>query len=209
MSDEAHEVEPVEPPTPSEDPWPDPEPARYEVQFSPSFLAQQQAPDVSGVRVSMTILGVVGAILLLAAGAMIAVIVVDQITSSSSQPVITVALAGVACLIISVAGRRYLLSGGTSTEPEVPPPYAFAITHSTIEFPETPSQSASTWDRSSTTVSVAGDDWTRRLVLRCPGQRNRYFFAWAVVDSPEDLEARILGDREATGLGPHEELGDG
>jgi hypothetical protein len=203
MSHDAHEAGSVEPSGRPNEPSPVVDAERYEVRYSPSYLAQQHGePDPVALPVAMTVLGVVGGILVLAA---IAIEVVGLAIGAgpwgAAPAFFATVILGVLFIIASLIGRTRFPKRAVSTIIQTMPHHAFAITPTAIEFPETEYQPAMSWDRDSTACSVAGDDWTRRLVLSSPGHRTRYYFAWVLTDTPEDLVDRLtahtqLGDKD-------------
>jgi hypothetical protein len=143
----------------------------------------------------MTILGVVGGILVLAAVAiMIVGLAIGAGPWSAAPAIFATVILGVLFIIASLIGRTRVPKKAVSTIIQTMPHHAFAITPTAIEFPQTEYQPATSWDRLTTVASVAGDDWTRRLVLSSPGLRTRYYFAWVLTDSPEDLVDRLATD---------------
>lgn len=196
MGDEAREFAPVEwSPTPAQS-WPVLAPDRYEAQFAPSYKPPRHAiPGPMSVSYTMYKVAFVGILLLAAAGCFINLWVTQGPRSLSPLLlIIPTAVLGVALItawfIAIIRARRAVVN---PEGPEVPP-YAFAITPTTIEFPATMYQQAASWNRHRTRAKL--DDYRARgLVLRCPGKRPRRYDGSTLADTPDDLVARISGHR--------------
>jgi len=195
MGGEPDEVESVESVPASATSWPLMLPDRYEAQFVSSFQSPRRPPpDPTNLRYTMKRLGFCGALLLVSVGCLVGMWVTQTPDTLRPLPYVSaVAVVAIGCIVASVVVLRRVPGEVINpSEPELPP-YAFAITPTTIEFPATMYQPAMSWERSRTVGKLAGYNWTEHLVLRCPGQRTRRYAGWTLADAPEDLVARISG----------------
>lgn len=196
MGDEAREFAPVEwSPTPARS-WPVLVPDRYEAQFAPSYKPPRHAlPGRMSVSCTMNQVAVVGVLSLVAVGCFVNLWVTQGPRSLTPLLlIIPTAVLGVALItawfVAIIRARRKVIN---PAGPEGPP-YAFAITPTTIEFPATMYQQAEFWNRHRTGAKLDGYR-ARGLVLRCPGKRPRRFDGSTLADAPDDLVARISGHR--------------
>ena len=196
MGDEAREFAPVEWSPTTAQSWPVLVPDRYEAQFASSYKPPRHAiPGPMSISYNMKKLAVVGVLCLAAAGGFVNLWVTQGPRSLSPLLlIIPTAVLGVALLSawfveMSRARRRVINPAGPTV-----PPYAFAITPTTIEFPATMYQQAASWDRRTTTAKLDGYR-ARGLTLRCPGKPPRRYDGSTLADAPEELVARISGRR--------------
>jgi hypothetical protein len=147
-------------------------------------------------------LGLCGVLLLVVVGCLIDMWVTQTPGTLGPLPfVLAVALVAIGLIVASVVVLRRVPDKVINpAEPELPP-YAFAITPTTIEFPATKYQSATSWDRQRTVARAVGYTlmqnlgYAHHLSLCCPGQRTRRYASWTLADAPEDLVVRISGRR--------------
>ena len=105
-------------------------------------------------------------------------------------PTAVLGVASITASIVEMSRARKVVNPAGPTVP----PYAFAITPTTIEFPATMYQQAASWDRRTTRAKLDGYR-TRDLVLRSPRKRPRRYDSSTLADAPEELVARISGRR--------------
>ena len=166
---------------------------RYEAQFAESFLShppKTQSPE--RLRRTWGIL-LACALVELAGGAfsLTAQLVVGPDSAFSLSPAILMLLVGAGQIWISLYGSRRLRDAARLGELTAIPPYAFAVTPTSVDFPGTMHMAATSWDRSRTVVAITGDGSTQRLKMSCRGHRRRRFSATVLNDSLDDLAARI------------------
>jgi hypothetical protein len=197
MGDEPDEVESAESFPASATSWPVMLPDRYEAEFVASYQPPRRPPpDPSDLRYTMKKLGFCGALLFVAVGCFVNLWVTEGPASLSPLLlIIPTAVLGVALITASVVVLQRVPSKVINPAEPALPPYAFAITPTTIEFPATMYASAVSWDRSKTVAKLVGYNWTQHLILRCPGQRTRLYAGWTLADAPQDLVRRISGRR--------------
>jgi hypothetical protein len=196
MGNEAREFAPVEWSPTAAQCWPVLVPDRYEAQFASSYAPPRHAiPGPMSISYDMNKLGFLGVLSLAAAGFFVKLWVTQDPRSLSPLlliiPAAVLAVALITAWLREMSGaRRKIINPAGS----MVPPYAFAITSTTIEFPATMYEQAASWDRGTTTAKLHGYR-TRCLVLRRPGKRVRRYEGSTLADAPEELVARISGHR--------------
>jgi hypothetical protein len=144
MGDEPDEVESAESFPASATSWPVMLPDRYEAQFVSSYQPPRRPPpDPTYLRHNMKKLGFCGALLLGSVGCLIDMWVTQTPDTLRPLPfVIAVAVVAIGLIVASVVVLRRV--PGKVINPAEPalPPYAFAISPTTIEFPATMYQPA-------------------------------------------------------------------
>jgi hypothetical protein len=175
--------------------WPVMLPDRYEAQFVSSYQSPRRPPpDPRHLRETMKRLRLLGVLLLLLVGCMIDLWATQTPGTLRPLPyVVAVLVVAIGLIVPAVVVLRRVADKVINPDEPALPPYAFAITPTTIDFPATIYQAAMSWDRSRTVAKIAGYNRTQHLILRCPGQRSRRYSGWTLTDAPEDLVARISG----------------
>jgi len=137
---------------------------------------------------------IVGGLLgLVAAGGLVASLVLDRV----DVRLLGLAFLGVAAVFMIWNAIRYLrhLPSGSDADPvKFTAPFAFVISDDALHFPGRFDTDPDDWPLAETVVVATAGRSGGSLVLRCPGRKSRRFFGKALVLPPSEI-SRLVEER--------------